>query len=972
MGAVVNFRTGGGSLHVPPKRWGRRALLLTSSSLALFLVSSRGALADCSPAAANNVTATCSGTTLNQGSGAPGTSADPSGSGYGTGAQTGVTVNILAGGGNTITGTNYGIYLLAATVTNNAGASVTGGAFGIYGGVANVTNSGSVTGTSNFGIYAFTNATVTNSAGASIVGGQTGIYAQIGTANVNNSGSITGNSAITSGIYAGTDATVTNNAGGDITGGYDGIRAENGSANVTNSGTITGSGDIGIFARTDASVTNNSGASITGFSWAIVANNGSADVTNSGSISGLYGIFAPNNKVTVTNSAGGNITGSIAAIVAGGGGSSVFNAGTISGAIQFSGVGNTLTLAPGSVITSFVSGTGGDTFQLGGTGSATFAISQLGGAGSYSGFGTFNKIDTSIWTLTGTSTFSGPINVNGGTLNVNGNVTSASGVTVNAGGLLGGNGTIGNTSVAGGTFMPGDGTAGSSMSIAGTLDFSSASTYAVFVNPTTSSFAAVSGTAFLADAGVKATFANGSYIAKQYTIMTYGSRVGSFGTLTTSNLPANFAASLSYGATSAFLDLTLNLPTTPSGPNSPSFGSGLSRNQQGVGNALVNYFNTTGGIPAVYGSLTANGLTQASGQPGASTAQSGINATGQFINTVFDNAFDQNSTGGPLGFAAANDNDDLSAYAAKPKSKVATEAAEAFARAMPVKAFAPTFAGRWNVWASVYGGNSRVAGDSNAGTNTTTSRIFGTAVGATYRFTPDTQAGFALGGAGSSFDVTNGFGGGKADVFNAAVYAKHNLGSAYVAGLLGYSWQDTTTDRTVTISGTDRLHASLRAQALAARLEGGWRYGMLPVAVTPYTALQSTAFYLPSYAESATSGGSAFALSYSSKTVTATRGELGAKFDKAMRVQGGTVTLKAKSAWAHDWNTDRSATATFQSLPGATFVVNGASPSANAALLSLGGEMKWNNGWTLGASFDGEFSRTTTGYTGKGTLRYAW
>ena len=91
-----------------------------------------------------------------------------------------------------------------------------------------------------------------------------------------------------------------------------------------------------------------------------------------------------------------------------------------------------------------------------------------------------------------------------------------------------------------------------------------------------------------------------------------------------------------------------------------------------------------------------------------------------------------------------------------------------------------------------------------------------------------------------------------------------------------------------------------------------------------------------------------------------------------MLVQNGVFTLKAKAAWAHDWNTDRAATATFQALPGATFVVNGAQPSANAALVSLGGDMGWHNGWSVGGSFDGEFSRTTRGYAGKGSVKYAW
>ena len=107
------------------------------------------------------------------------------------------------------------------------------------------------------------------------------------------------------------------------------------------------------------------------------------------------------------------------------GGSSVFNAGTISGgtaAIQFGGTGNTLTLAQGSVISGNVLGTGSDTFQLGGTGAATFDVSQLGPAAQYRGFGTFNKIGSSVWTLTGTSTYAGPVNVNGGTLAVNGDI----------------------------------------------------------------------------------------------------------------------------------------------------------------------------------------------------------------------------------------------------------------------------------------------------------------------------------------------------------------------------------------------------------------------------------------------------------------------------------------------------------------------------------------------------------------------
>ena len=400
-------------------------------------------------------------------------------------------------------------------------------------------------------------------------------------------------------------------------------------------------------------------------------------------------------------------------------------------------------------------------------------------------------------------------------------------------------------------------------------------------------------------------------------------------------------------------------------------------NQRNVATALDNAVAGGAVLPTgldyvfnLTGDALLNALSQLAGQPGASVAQTSFTASGQFINAVFDGAFVGDA--GQGGAASFAQDDALAANAYAPKRKMSQEAKDAYKAMAPRDRVAPSFNARWNVWASAYGGNSRVNGDAGTGSSTTTAHVFGIVAGASYRFTPDTLAGFAVGGAGSSFGINGGYGLGRADILNAAVYAKHTFGSAYLAGMLGYSWQDTTTERTVTIAGTDQLRASFKAQALLARLEGGWRYATPMAGVTPYAALQTTTFFLPSYGETATSGSNQFALSYASKAVTATRGELGAKFDKAMLVGDAVLTLKARTAWAHDWNTDRSAVATFQTLPAATFTVNGAQPSSNAGLLSLGADMKWNNGWSLAGSFDGEFSRTTASYAGKGAVRYAW
>lgn len=286
-----------------------------------------------------------------------------------------------------------------------------------------------------------------------------------------------------------------------------------------------------------------------------------------------------------------------------------------------------------------------------------------------------------------------------------------------------------------------------------------------------------------------------------------------------------------------------------------------------------------------------------------------------------------------------------------------------------------SFERRWGVWATGYGGSSTVNGSSSSGTSTTTSRVYGTVVGADYRVAPDTLVGFALGGAGYSFALSDGLGSGRADLFQAGFYGRHNFGAAYVSATLTYGWQDVTTDRTVTVSGVDKLTANYKASTFAARAEAGWRFAPWPVAsvgVTPYAGLQVTRFRLPGYSETATSGSNTFALSYSAQTTTNVRSELGARVDKLFMRDDGLFTLRGRLAWAHDSNTDRPVTAAFQALPGSTFTVNGAKPAADAALVSAGAEMQWLNGFSLAGTLEGEFSSTTRSYAGKGTVRYAW
>jgi hypothetical protein len=86
----------------------------------------------------------------------------------------------------------------------------------------------------------------------------------------------------------------------------------------------------------------------------------------------------------------------------------------------------------------------------------------------------------------------------------------------------------------------------------------------------------------------------------------------------------------------------------------------------------------------------------------------------------------------------------------------------------------------------------------------------------------------------------------------------------------------------------------------------------------------------------------------------------------------GILTLRGRVAWARDYDPSHSIGATFQSLPGASFVVNGAAQASDSALVTASIEKKWLNGWSAAATFEGEFSDVTRSYAGKGVVRYQW
>ncbi len=568
--------------------------------------------------------------------------------------------------------------------------------------------------------------------------------------------------------------------------------------------------------------------------------------------------------------------------------------------------------------------------------------------------GTVEMSGAGILVLSAVNTYTGATNVNSGTLDVTGSIASSSLTTVKSGTMLTGNGIVGSTQIdSGGTFAPGKpGTVGTAMTITGNLAFQSGAIYLVQVNPTMASFASISGAASLAGTASLA-FAPGSYVSKQYTILTAAGGLGgtTFSGLTNANLPSGVSDSLSYSANNVYLNLTAGFTQY----------TGLTINQQNVANALTNYFNSTGGIPAKFFGLTPGGLTQVDGEVATGAERGAFQLMNECLGLMLDPfVYGRGGVGGGGGGGPAI------AFAPDEQTNLPPDVARAYADLL--KAPPPTFDQRWTAWGAAYGGSNSTNGDPTVGSNQVTAHTYGFASGMDYHVTPNTIFGFALAGGGTNWGLSTG-GTGRSDAFQAGVYGVTHAGPAYLAGALAFTNYWFTTNRAAL---GDALTANFDGQSYAARLEGGYRYAVLPaLGVTPYAALQAQAFYTPSYSETDVTGGG-FGLSYNAIRATDIRSELGARFDDPAVVGSLPLLLRARVAWAHDWVSNPALSAVFQSLPGAGFVVNGAPIPQNSALTSAGAELFITPHLTLLAKFDGEFAPGSQTYAGTGTLRYSW
>jgi autotransporter-associated beta strand protein len=241
-----------------------------------------------------------------------------------------------------------------------------------------------------------------NGTGAATITNTTPVVGGVGGHGGDGSGSAAGGGGGGSGGYGQVvTGSGTNSNTSNITGGKGGDGGTGFGAGVV--GGTGGGGGGGLFLSTGSTFTNTSTGVITGGA------GGAGGAASGGAAVGLAG------------SGGSGIVAT---------GATIENAGTISGglygdgvtrgnAISFTGGTNVLTIdATSAIIGNVIAFSVADTLALGGSGSGSFDVSNIGGSAQYRGFGVFQMTGSGTWTLTNTTSAFTPWTVKSGVLSI--------------------------------------------------------------------------------------------------------------------------------------------------------------------------------------------------------------------------------------------------------------------------------------------------------------------------------------------------------------------------------------------------------------------------------------------------------------------------------------------------------------------------------------------------------------------------
>ncbi|WP_176936753.1 autotransporter outer membrane beta-barrel domain-containing protein [Bradyrhizobium brasilense] len=833
------------------------------------------------------------------------------------------------------------------------------------------------------------NVTVDGAGSSLLVGKELHVgYVGTGVLNIQNGGAVSNDTTFIGSNVGSNGNVVVTGAGSSLSSadflyvGYSGtgtLDIQNGATVTTAPSATRGIAGIGVVAGSNGTVTiDGAGSSWTHGGILNVGGGGTGTLTiRNGAVASMIGSdigFLAGSKGTATvTGSGSSWTNSFALFVgdAGSGTLTIQNGGIVTtplfGVANQAGSTGTVNIgaglgqaaaAPGTLNTptvTFGAGTGSIVFNHT---SANYSFDPaISGAGSV-------LVEAGKTILTANSTYTGTTTVDGGTLSVNGSIASSSLTSVNAGGTLGGNGTVGNLTIAsGGTVAPGNSIG--TLNVSGNVSFAAGSIYQVEANAAGQSDRIVAtGKATLGGGSVLALAQNGTYAPQTtYTILTANSGVtGSFADVTSSLTFLN--PSLTYDPSNVYLTLARNSTTFPDVAQTP--------NQLAVSNALESSAQTS---PLVVSILNQNaaGARQAfdalSGELHAST-QTAMLDDSRYLRDAVLGRLRQSAFAGDAGPMAALS---VGGPQLAAMDSMAASSALAYAGAsrpgFPIKApplAAPTRIPDTAFWAQGVGAWGRFGGDGNA--SGMTRDLAGFFSGVDHRFAPNWIVGIAGGYTNSSLRIGDRTSSANIDTAHLAGYVGATYGALSLRGGAGASFSTLDTSRSIIFPDFfDTTRARYNATSAQVFGEVGYGFNLGKVALEPFAGLAWAHLDTDSFNET---GGSA-ALFGGRSNQDVGYSTVGARFASNLALGNGMwLTPRASVAWQYAFG-DVSPTAAlaFQST-GASFTVNGVPLARNAALVEGGLDLRITAQATVGISYVGQLADRVQDHSVKGS--FSW
>ena len=282
------------------------------------------------------------------------------------------------------------------------------------------------------------------------------------------------------------------------------------------------------------------------------------------------------------------------------------------------------------------------------------------------------------------------------------------------------------------------------------------------------------------------------------------------------------------------------------------------------------------------------------------------------------------------------------------------------------------------VWVGGFGANDVLNGTDGQGSLHT--QVAGAVMGLDKWFGNDRMAGVSVGGGTSDFSVADRASLGHTTSVNLGFHGLARFGQAYVSGVVAYGNFATDLKRNG-LGGATGLAAagrgSVASNVLGGRVEAGWSQplGRSRLVATPFAALGVDQQWQGAFSEAviAAPGGSGLGLRFHGTDRASAPLTLGTRLGSTFQLGGGHVLgVSVEVGWQHEFNPQRSVSASFQAAPDVPFRVLGVSASRDAALIGLDPKLSLTRNVALLGSFTGRFSGIETAVGGFGGLQVTW